>query len=222
MKYSKVMLSLLLFNINRKVWKTLIWSNHLYHCIFRKTEAETAYTGHLACQWHWSHVAVVKLRFSKYSSVWRTGHATQPNSKSHQKLLSYCFLFTKLLFTIVLVTWGSSWHLQTIISLSYSNKKQEKRYSKIHLFNQLCPWRGQGGRKTHGLSTSCADYKGGFKATWSHSPLQPHLGSIFLSTKSMEELLYAVRGITGVQSTVLIPKKKKQPTKDFKPFVALE
>lgn len=180
------MLSLLLFNRNIKVWKTLIWSNHLFHHIFGETEAVTAYMSHPAYQWHWSSVALVKLRFSKYSSVWGTGHAIQPNSKSYQKLLSYCFLFTKLLFVIVLFTWGSSWHLQTVISLSESNKKQGKWYSKIHLFNQLCPWRGQGGRKIHGLSTSCIDYNSDFKATWSHSPLQPHLGSIFLSTESMK------------------------------------
>lgn len=43
------------------------------------------------------------------------------------------------------------------------------------------PWRGQCGGKIQGQSTCSADDDDGFKDICTHSPLQLHLGSIFLS-----------------------------------------
>lgn len=51
---------------------------------------------------------------------------------------------------------------------------------------RLYPWRGQCGGKIQGQSTCSADDDDGFKDICTHSPLQLHLGSIFISASGTE------------------------------------
>lgn len=59
--------------------------------------------------------------------------------------------------------------------------------------------------KIQGQSTFCAEYDGGFKASYSRSPLQLHFGSVFLSASG--EAHRRLGDMKGVLTSIPIRKR---------------